>query len=191
MAKIHWQNLKNVFSKTTGPFSTKLGTKNPWVKGFQVINIRGSAHSQRGDNYEIGKLNWQIWKIVFSKTTEPSSTIIGTKHPWVKGIQVCSNEGLRSFPRGDNYEIAKIHWRIWKIFFSKTTEPISTKLGTMHHWVKEIQICSNEGLHPFPRAYNYEIVKIHWWILKIFSPEPIGQFLSCRLCSVVLSFRGG
>ena len=34
---------------------------------------------------------------------------IKTKHPWVKGIQVCSNEGPRPFPRGDNYEIVKIH----------------------------------------------------------------------------------
>ena len=29
--------------------------------------------------------------------------------PWVKGIQVYSNEGLCPFPRGDNYEIAEIH----------------------------------------------------------------------------------
>ena len=28
-----------------------------------------------------------------------------------EGIQVCSNEGPRPFPRGDNYEIAKIHWQ--------------------------------------------------------------------------------
>ena len=27
---------------------------------------------------------------------------LGTKHPWVKGIHVCSNEGPRSVPRGDN-----------------------------------------------------------------------------------------
>ena len=32
---------------------------------------------------------------------------LATKHSWVKGIQVCSNEGPRPFPRGDNYEIAK------------------------------------------------------------------------------------
>ena len=43
--------------------------------------------------------------------TGPVSTKLGTKHPWVKGIQVCSNEGPRPFPRGDNYEIVKIHWR--------------------------------------------------------------------------------
>ena len=49
--------------------------------------------------------------IFFSRTTGPISTKLGTKHPWVKGIQVCSNEGPRPFPRGDDYEIVKIHWR--------------------------------------------------------------------------------
>ena len=38
-------------------------------------------------------------------------TKLGTKHPLVKGIQVCSNEGPGPFPRGDNYEIVKIHLR--------------------------------------------------------------------------------
>ena len=45
--------------------------------------------------------------IFFSRTTELISTKLGTKHPWVKGIQVCSNEKARSFPRGDNYEISE------------------------------------------------------------------------------------
>ena len=40
------------------------------------------------------------------------STKLGTKHPWVKGIQVCSNKGPHPFPRGDNYEITTIHWQI-------------------------------------------------------------------------------
>ena len=87
-------------------------------------------------------------------------------HPWVKGIQVCSNKGPRPFPRGDNYQIAKIHWRNLKIFFSWTTGLISTKLGTMHPWVKGIQVCSNEGPHPFPRGNNYQIAKMHWQNLK-------------------------
>ena len=34
-----------------------------------------------------------------------------TKYPWVKGIQVCSNEGPRPFPRGNYFEIVKVHWR--------------------------------------------------------------------------------
>ena len=37
------------------------------------------------------------------------STKLGTKHPWVKGIQVCSNEGPHPFLRGDNNEVEEIH----------------------------------------------------------------------------------
>ena len=66
--------------------------------------------------------------IIFSRTTGPISSKHSTKHSWVMGIQVCSNEGPRPFPRGDNYELAKIHWRNFKIFISRTTGPISTKL---------------------------------------------------------------
>ena len=31
-------------------------------------------------------------------------------------------------------------------FFSKTTVPNSTKFGTKHHWVREVQVFTNEGL---------------------------------------------
>ena len=47
----------------------------------------------------------------------------------MNGIQICSNEEPRPFLREDNYEIAKIHKRHLKILFSRTTGPISTKLG--------------------------------------------------------------
>ena len=40
----------------------------------------------------------------------PISTKLGTKPPWVKEIQHFSNEGPRALPRGDNYEMVKIHW---------------------------------------------------------------------------------
>ena len=75
--------------------------------------------------------------IFFSRTTGPISTKVDTKHPWVMGIQVCSNEGLHPFPWGENYEIVKIHWTIWKIF-SRTTGPTSTKFGKKHPGVKRI-----------------------------------------------------
>jgi hypothetical protein len=47
-------------------------------------------------------------------------------------------------------------------FFSRTTEPILTKLGTNHPWRKGIQVCTNERDSPFPRGDNSERVKIHW-----------------------------
>ena len=46
---------------------------------------------------------------MFLYRTWPISTKLGTKHPWVKEIQVCSNEGPSALPRGDNYEMVKIH----------------------------------------------------------------------------------
>ena len=89
-------------------------------------------------------------------------------HPWVKEIQVYSNEEPCPFPRGDNYEKAKIHWWNLKIFFYRTTGLISSKLGTKHPWVKGIQVCTNKGPHPFPRGDNYEIAKIT--LVKLKSP---------------------
>ena len=53
-------------------------------------------------------VNFHIFDF-FSRTTGPILTKLGTNHPWGKGIQVCSNEGQRPSPRGDNSEKAKIH----------------------------------------------------------------------------------
>jgi len=36
-----------------------------------------------------------------------------------------------------------------KIFFSRTTRPISTKIVRKHAWRMGIQICSNKGAGPF------------------------------------------
>ena len=44
-----------------------------------------------------------------------------------------------------------------KIFFTRIIRPIWTKLDTKHPWVKRIQVCLNEGSHPFPRGDNNEI----------------------------------
>ena len=62
------------------------------------------------------------------------------------------------------------------LFFSRTTRPISIKLRTKHNWMWGIQVCSNEGLRPFPRGDNYEIAKYIYEIKKKFSPEPLSQF---------------
>jgi hypothetical protein len=44
----------------------------------------------------------------FSRTTGPILTRLGTNHPWVEGIQVCSNEGDIPSPKGDNSKRVKI-----------------------------------------------------------------------------------
>ena len=110
-------------------------------------------------------------QIFFSRTTEPISTKLGTKYPWVKGIHVCSNEWPLPFPRGDNYEIAKINWRNLKIFFSRTTGPISTKLGTTHSLLNGIWFYSKKNnlilikivMFFFSLNQRYDIIICVYW----------------------------
>jgi hypothetical protein len=54
-------------------------------------------------------MGWGHIKIFFSRTMWPILTRLGTDHPYVKGIQVCSNEGDNPSPRGDNSKRVKIH----------------------------------------------------------------------------------
>jgi hypothetical protein len=79
----------------------------------------------------------------------------------VKGIQVCSNKGPDPLQRGDNHKNVKMGQGLLKIFFSRTTGPILTRLDTNYPYVERIQVCSNEGDNPFPRGDNSERVKIH------------------------------
>jgi hypothetical protein len=46
-------------------------------------------------------------------------------------------------------------------FFSRTTGPILTKLGTNHSWGEGFQVSSNEGDRLSPRGDNSERVKMH------------------------------
>ena len=123
------------------------------MKGIQFCSNKEPCLFSRGGNYEIAKYIDENKKC---SSPEPLDQFrkkkLGTMHPWVKRIQVCSIEGPRPFPRGDNYEKAKTNLTI----FSRTTEPISTKLGINHPLVKEIQFCSNEGPCHFPRGDYYE-----------------------------------
>jgi hypothetical protein len=42
-------------------------------------------------------MGWGHLKIFFSRTTGPILTRLGTNHPLVKGIQICSKEGNNTF----------------------------------------------------------------------------------------------
>jgi hypothetical protein len=62
-----------------------------------------------------------------------------------EGIQVYSNERWRPSPRGDNSKSVKIHKKYLKIFFSITTAPISTRLGTNHPWGRGFNFIQMKG----------------------------------------------
>jgi hypothetical protein len=76
-------------------------------EGIQVSSNEGDCPSSRGDNSKTMKIHWKLYKI-FSRTSRPNSIKLGTHHPCVKGIQVCSNKGPGALLRGDNYKNVKM-----------------------------------------------------------------------------------
>ena len=108
----------------------------------------------RGDDSEIVKISYQHLRIFFSRTTGLISTKFGTKHPWVKGIQVYTTS---------------LKWKI----VVKIHPNLAPSL--QQPWVKGIQVCSNEGPHPFPRGDNIDISLLSYSQLcsrKYFTGEP-------------------
>ena len=89
------------------------------------------------------------------------SNLIGTKHPWVKGTQVCSNERSRPFPRGNEKERAKIHWRNLKNWHRVQYSTLKMTRGSIFNRVK---IPRYTG--PDPRTYlqvwllNFQVIPI-------------------------------
>jgi len=63
-------------------------------------------------------------------------------------------------PRGLNVYIVTYREMLLKKFFSRTTWPISTKLGRKHAWRMGIQVCSNKGACPFWGPIRDKIRKI-------------------------------
>ena len=109
---------------------------HPWVKEIQVCCCwnKGPSPFSREDNYEIAKIRQRNIKIFFPRTTGSISTKLGTKHPF-------GDENLIKFiqmkcPALFQREIITKNWKcideIEKIFFSRTTEAISTKFGPKH-----------------------------------------------------------
>jgi hypothetical protein len=56
----------------------------------------------------------------------PKSVKLGTYHPWVKRIQVCSNKRPGPLQRGDNHKNVKMKWGHLKIFLRN--EAIKAKI---------------------------------------------------------------
>jgi hypothetical protein len=66
----------------------------------------------------------------------------------------------------ENHIYICLYWK--KIYFSKTSRPISIKLCTNHPWVKGILNCSNKGSGPLQRGDNHRNIKMGCGHLKTF-----------------------
>jgi hypothetical protein len=143
-------------------------------------------------------MGWGHLRIFFSRIIGPYLTRVGTNHPWVEWIQVCSNEGDDPCPRRDNSERVKIHWIFFLKIFSKTSRPNSINLGTNYPLVKGIQVCADKWPGPLRRGDNYKNLKIGLGLLEIFFSRTIGPILTrlgtnhfwVKTIQVIFKWRG-
>ena len=149
-----------VFSRTTVSIQTNSAQSILWDSS--LFKRKATLVFKTGDNYEKLKKHWRNLKIFFSRTAEPISTQLSINHPWVKGIQVCSNEGSQPFRRGKYYEIVKLHWRnlIFFFFFSKR-EVLRNSKNTLTKFV----FSSQDPLGQFQTKLAQII--LGWWEIKI------------------------
>ena len=83
-----------IFSRTTGPFSMKLGTEHPGVNGVSSLFNQRILPYFQGDIIKNSENTCTLMKFKnLLQTIGPILTKLGTMHPWLKGIQVCSNDG--------------------------------------------------------------------------------------------------
>ena len=80
----------------------------------------------KGDDREIVKLHWKYFKIFFFWITGPISTKHWPQLLWVKGNQICSNEGLHPPPREDYSEILKLYWKHLKSSSGERCDPLTS-----------------------------------------------------------------
>ena len=99
---------------------------------FSCYDRRLSVISQFVSPSDCLSLCFEIF--IVSKITESISSKHVTKHFWVKGILVYTNEGPHLFPRGDNNEKAEM------LLFPLPLWPIFSKPGQHYPCVKGIQV---------------------------------------------------
>jgi hypothetical protein len=69
--------------------------------------FKGRRPSLREDYSKRVKVHTKYLKI-FSRTRGPISFKLSANYPWIKGIQVSSNNGPGPFQRGDNHKNVKV-----------------------------------------------------------------------------------
>ena len=123
----------------------------------------GPRPSQRGDNCEIVKIHWKLKKkIFFSRTTGPTSTKLGIKYSWMKGIQ----------------KFVQMN------FLKSSPEPLGQFRTNLAESIGFS--CLYEGPTLFQKGNNSKIVKMHWQILK---SSPLDKFY-LNLTQSLLGWRG-
>jgi hypothetical protein len=67
------------------------------MNGIQICSNKGPGPLQRGDNHKNVKMGWGHLKFLFSRTTGPILTRLGTNHPWGRAFKVIQKKGIVLF----------------------------------------------------------------------------------------------
>ena len=157
------------------------------MKGIEVYINEWPRFFQIGNNNQIAK----------KTLTNLKNEVASFNQAWHKSSLDGGNQYqlIYSYSRGDNNKIAKLYWRIFKIFFSRTTGPISTILGAKHPWVKMTQVLLLQvrniqfwkKMMFFSLNQRYDIIISHskYWFIdysifwNCFSGERCGSWAFC------------
>ena len=147
--------------------------------------------------------NWILLQL--GQTWYKASLIKGNSNfssPELKTQVSFSDKGPCPFPREDNYEIAKMHWQNFKIFFSRNTGSISTKLCTNNPCVKRTKGLLNKDyvimrkemigflLSKSKLWYNYSFQQLYLLIWTDFSGERCYPWANVSVTRVTVKARG-
>ena len=125
------------------------------------------------------------------------STKLGTKHPWVNGIQVCTNEWPHPFPRGDNYKIAKIHRQ--KFSSQEPLGQFEWNLTQSSLWWrgftnKEYSIIKKQMIYFSTPNQRYDVIialsKCVYWFILVSKVSDVAHGSLAVSCNIILSNRG-
>ena len=112
----------------------------------------------------VRRCRWRCRKLftVSSSSLEPLGQFQPNLAQSILGWRGCSNGGPAIFLGEIITKKRKYIGEIKKKFFSSTAGPISTKLDTMHPWMKGTQVCSNE--EPF-NSHEVNLLLINTMII--------------------------
>jgi hypothetical protein len=70
------------------------------VKGIQIFQTNGQVFFKGEIITKNVKMGWGHSKIIFSRTTRPILTTLGTNHPWMEGIPFFIKQRGKPFSKG-------------------------------------------------------------------------------------------
>ena len=133
-----WSSVVRLPSVCQCQFKPNLTRSILWWRGFKFVQMKGTPFPCADNKYIVEIHNRKLKSS--SLEPEPLDLFKPNSAQSILGWRKFrfDNEGPRPFPKGNNNEIVKIHWRNLKFSPEPLHGPILSKHRTKHPWVKGI-----------------------------------------------------